>query len=142
MTDMSTELADKLAIRELLAEYCFHIDNDRCDEMAALFTADGTWDTAFGIATGRPAIANQLRQIIALVPGPTPRWLHLCTNIVVRLAGDTAQVTSNWAVIEPGDGGNPRVGSTGAYQDSVVKTDGAWLFKYRKIERLIAPPLG
>ena len=139
---MASNLEDKLAIRELLAEYCFRIDSDRADDMAALFTADGTWDTAFGVATGRAAIAAQLRDIIALVPGPAPRWLHLCTNIVVHLAGDTGQVLSNWAVIEPGEAGIPRVGSTGAYRDEVVKVDGAWLFKYRKIERLIAPALG
>ena len=137
---MASELGDKLAIRELLAEYCFRIDSDRCEEMAALFTEDGTWDTAFGVATGRADIAALLRKIIAMVPGPAPRWLHLCTNIVVRVSGDTGQVLSNWAVIEPAEP-TPRVGSTGAYQDDVVKQGGAWLFKYRKIERLIAPPL-
>ena len=48
-----SELAEKDAIREVMAEYCFRLDNDRFADMAALFTEDGTWDTAFGKGTGR-----------------------------------------------------------------------------------------
>ena len=43
---MSTALEDKDAIRELLADYCTRLDNDRFEDMAALFTEDGTWETA------------------------------------------------------------------------------------------------
>lgn len=34
-------MSDKEAIRELLGRYCFALDADRFDEMAALFTPDG-----------------------------------------------------------------------------------------------------
>ena len=63
-----TELAEKDAIREVMAEYCFRLDNDRFAEMAALFTEDGTWDTAFGKGTGRAeveALVRRLRGIVA-----------------------------------------------------------------------------
>jgi hypothetical protein len=40
-------LEEKDAIREVLAEYCFRLDDGRFADMAALFTEDGTWDTAF-----------------------------------------------------------------------------------------------
>jgi hypothetical protein len=33
----------------------------------------------------------------------------------------------------------PRVGSGGAYIDEMVRADGRWLFRYRKIDRFIAP---
>ena len=55
---MPTAVEDKDAIHEVLAEYCFRLDDGRFVEMAALFTEDGTWDTAFGKATGRAAIAE------------------------------------------------------------------------------------
>ena len=45
---MPTALEEKDAIREVLAEYCFRLDGGDYDGMAALFTEDGTWDTAFG----------------------------------------------------------------------------------------------
>ena len=54
---MPNALEEKDAIREVLAEYCFRLDGGHYDDMAALFTEDGTWDTAFGAATGRAAIA-------------------------------------------------------------------------------------
>ena len=50
-------LEEKDAIRELLAEYCFRLDSGWFDGMAALFAENGTWETAFGKATGREAIA-------------------------------------------------------------------------------------
>ena len=46
-------MSDKDEIRELLARYCFALDADRFEEMAALFTQDGVWETAFGTGTGR-----------------------------------------------------------------------------------------
>ena len=32
----------------------------------------------------------------------------------------------------------PRLGSGGAYLDEMVRKDGRWLFRYRKIDRFIA----
>ena len=58
-------LEEKDAIREVLAEYCFRLDGGDYDGMAALFTEDGTWDTAFGKGTGRAAIAQHARDIRA-----------------------------------------------------------------------------
>src|SRR4029077_15102831 len=57
-TPMATALEEKDAIREVLAEYCFRLDGGDYDGMAALFTEDGTWDTAFGKGTGRAGIAQ------------------------------------------------------------------------------------
>ena len=53
---MTSQLEEKDAIREVMAEYCFRLDNDRYAEVAALFTEDGTWDTAFRKGTGRREI--------------------------------------------------------------------------------------
>ncbi len=137
---MATEEADKNAIRELLAVYCFKLDAGLHEEMAALFTPDGTWDTAFGTGTGRDGIIAQLRKIAALSIGPRPRRAHLTTNIVIELAGDTAAARSNWTVIENHASG-PRISSGGEYRDQLVKQNGQWLFKYRKIDRFIAEGL-
>lgn len=143
---MPTALEEKDAIREVLAQYCFRLDGGRYDEMAALFTEDGTWDTAFGAATGRAAIAQQARDIRANrsqegVGDNRPRAIHLVTNIVIALAGDTAEVRSNWTVVQnspPGTNGGPKIGSGGGYADRMVKVGGTWLFGYRKIDRFIA----
>ena len=134
---MATMLEDKDAIRELLAEYCFRLDADRFVDMAALFTEDGVWDTAFGKGTGRDGIVAQATRI-AQQSASRPRRAHLVTNIVIRLDGDHARVVSNWMVVENHAQG-PRIGSAGGYADDLVKRDGAWFFRYRKIDRFIAP---
>jgi uncharacterized protein (TIGR02246 family) len=135
---MPTAVEDKDAIREVLAEYCFRLDDGRFAEMAALFTEDGTWDTAFGKATGRAAIAELARSLRARAEEPRPRAVHLVTNIAIALDGARGQVRSNWMVLQNGPQG-PRVGSGGAYIDEMVRADGRWLFRYRKIDRFIAP---
>ena len=133
---MSNALAEKDAIREVLAEYCFALDGGRYDDMAALFTEDGTWDTAFGAATGRAAIAAQARDIRVRAGDNRPRAIHLVTNIVIALNGNEAEVRSNWTVVQNSPTG-PKIGSGGGYADRMVKEGGTWRFRYRKIDRFI-----
>lgn len=134
---MTNSLEDKDAIREVLAEYCYCLDDGRFGDMADLFTPDGTWETAFGKAAGRADIAA-LATRIAERAGSRPRGVHLTTNLVIKLAGDRALVVSNWALLQNGPTG-PTVGSAGAYADTMARHDGRWLFHHRKIDRFIAP---
>ena len=129
-----SDLAEKDAIRELMAEYCFCLDNGHFAEMAALFTEDGTWDTAFGKGTGRAEIEALVRRIRGAAP--RPRAIHHVTNIVIKLAGDTAVCRSDWVVVQNSEQG-PKIGSAGSYADQMAKHDGAWLYRYRKIDRFI-----
>ena len=135
---MPSAAEDKDAIRELLAEYCFRLDDGRFAEMAALFTEDGTWDTAFGKATGRAAIAELARSLRERTEQPRPRAIHLVTNIAIALDGARADVRSNWTVVQNSPEG-PKIGSGGGYNDELAKEGGSWLFRYRKIDRFIAP---
>ena len=135
---MPSAVEDKDAIREVLAEYCFCLDDGRFAEMAALFTEDGTWDTAFGKATGRATIAELASSLRARAEEHRPRAVHLVTNIAIALDDARAQVRSNWMVVQNSPQG-PLVGSGGAYVDEMVRAEGRWLFRYRKIDRFIAP---
>lgn len=134
---MPTAIEEKDAIREVLAEYCFALDGGRYDDMAALFTEDGTWETAFGKGTGRAAIAGHARDIRARAGDNRPRAVHLVTNIAIALDGERAEVRSNWILVQNSPEG-PEIGSGGAYADEMVKQHGRWLFRYRKIDRFIA----
>jgi hypothetical protein len=134
---MPTAVENKDAIRELMGEYCFRLDGGRYDDMAALFTEDGTWDTAFGKATGHAAIAELARSIRARTGAERPPAAHLVTNIVIALDGMQAQVRSNWMVMQNSPHG-PTIGSGGAYEDQIINQNGRWLFRYRKIDRFIA----
>ena len=129
-----SELAEKDAIREVMAEYCFRLDGDRFAEMAALFTENGTWDTAFGKGTGRPEIEALVRRIRG--SAPRPRAIHHVTNIVIEVDGERATCFSNWVTVQNSEHG-AKIGSAGSYTDDMVKQDGRWMFRYRKIDRFI-----
>jgi uncharacterized protein (TIGR02246 family) len=137
---MASLLEEKDAIREVLALYCFHLDDGKFAAMAALFTEDGTWHTAFGKATGRDAIADFAAGLRAHRPGQSlsgaPRAIHHVTNVVIKLEGATAKCLSNWVTVQNSPQG-PKIGSAGSYTDDMVKHDGRWLFQYRKIDRFI-----
>jgi 3-phenylpropionate/cinnamic acid dioxygenase small subunit len=135
--EMPTAIEEKDAIREVLAEYCFRLDDGRFAEMAALFTEDGTWETAFGKATGRAEIADFARGLRERADQPRPRAIHLVTNISIALEGARAEVRSNWIVVQNSPQG-PKIGSGGAYYDQMAKEGGSWLFRYRRIDRFIA----
>jgi hypothetical protein len=135
---MPTAVEDKDAIREVLAEYCFRPDDGRFAEMAALFTENGTWDTAFGRATGRAVIAELARSLRERAGDQRPRGIHLVTNVATTLDGASARVRSNWTVVQNSPAG-PKIGSGWAHRDELVKEHGQWLFRYRKIDRFIAP---
>ena len=134
---MASTLEEKDAIREVMARYCFALDGGKFDEMAALFTEDGTWQTFFGKATGRKAIADFAAGLRAHRT-ENPRAIHHVTNIVITLNGDSAKVRSNWTTVQNSPEG-PKIGSGGAYDDEMVKIGGEWFFKYRTIDRYIRP---
>ena len=134
---MASALEEKEAIREVLAEYCFRLDGGRYADMAALFAEDGTWDTAFGKAKGRAEIAALAFDIRARAGENRPRAIHLVTNIVIALDGESAEVRSNWTVVQNSPTG-PKIGSGGGYADQMAKQDGHWRFRCRKIDRFIA----
>ena len=132
---MADENTEKNAIREVLGTYCFRLDAGDWDAMAALFTPDGVWETDFGKGTGRAGIAEHGRGL-RLHGIAEPRVVHLCTNIVIDLQGDSAGVLSNWTTVQNSDTG-PKIGSAGGYIDKMVKQDGKWMFAHRKIDRFI-----
>jgi hypothetical protein len=135
---MPSMLEEKDAIREVLAEYCFRLDSGWYDGMAALFAENGTWETAFGKATGREAIAALAGDIRARAGDNRPRGIHLVANIAITFDGENAaDIRSNWTVVQNSPDG-PKIGSGGAYHDQMVKQGGRWLFRYRKIDRFIA----
>jgi hypothetical protein len=135
---MATLTEEKDAIREILSEYCFHLDGGHFAHMAALFTEDGVWHTAFGKAAGRVEIEALVRKLHAMRPaGARQRGIHMVANLVIKINGDRARVLSNWVVAQNGPAG-PVIGSGGGYEDDMVKQDGVWRFQYRRIDRFIA----
>ena len=133
-------LEDKDAIRELLAEYCFLLDSYQLKEFGQLFVEGGEWVSRNGSATGPAGIEQFLRQLVP-EPGPGTRRKHFTANIIIRLNGDQAEVTSNFLVVRDTSAG-PAIAVAGTYHDVVVRGGANWRFKSRRLTHDIAGESG
>jgi hypothetical protein len=117
-------------IRELMARYCFALDDYALAVLAELFTADGIWQSHYAIATGPSEIEALIRKV---APNPADGSVqrHLNTSIVITLQGEKrAQARSYYAVIRP-VADVPTVSIVGDYHDELVLTASGWRFAKR-----------
>ena len=70
---MPTPLEDKEAIRDLLSEYCFRMDDFRFAELGMLFADDGEWIAPYARARGPAEIAALMARNI---PAEQAQALH------------------------------------------------------------------
>ena len=119
---------DKDDIRELPHLYCFHMDEGRFAELAALFTEDGEWVAPCRAARGPAGIAAWLTQSVP----PSPKRMHYVMNTVITLRGGEADAKSNYLVmVEGADGPVPSV--RGTYVDRLVRAPEGWRFHRREL---------
>jgi SnoaL-like domain len=119
---------EKDAIRDLLHLYCFHMDEGRFAELAALFAVEGEWIAPYRSARGPAEIAAWLTQSVP----PSPRRMHYVMNSVIAVTGEHAAAKSNYLVMVAGpDGPVPSV--CGTYADVLNKTPAGWRFRRREL---------
>lgn len=127
---MTSVLEDKDAIRELIAQYCFHFDNAEFEAWLDLFTEDGAFDLG---ARGRFCGRDALRKFLKGIPlsNGLPMMKHCVMNSIVSVDGNRATARSYVVVIHGGDA----LGLTlaGRYEDQLARTGGGWRFAERKV---------
>jgi len=122
---------DHVDIQHLLARYCYAIDGRDSAAFRELWAEDACYDVggAFGAYRGADEIVRGAEDIWnAFVESH-----HWTSNIVVNSSGpDRATATSNVLghLVDPE---NNFVLCAADYADEFCRTDGAWLFRERKI---------
>ena len=122
-------MEDRLAIRERIESYSDAVFRRDADAWIANWTEDGVWHLpGLGLdLTGRPAIRATWEQVMSTfamagffaVPG------------AIEIDNDTATARSyTQEILVAKDGGGVRK-IVGAYDDTLVKRDGQWLFARR-----------
>ena len=135
--ELLREIADRVAIADLIHAYCFHFDNNEPEAVAALFTADATVDYGPESATivGSAAIADTIAVGLERTFAATS---HHVSNI--RIAFDrpdrAESVTYLYAWHRYVDG-SPDGELWGRYRHVFVRTEDGW-----RISRLLLEAAG
>jgi uncharacterized protein (TIGR02246 family) len=125
------QLADREQIRDLIAQYAFHLDMNHPQELAGLFVEDCTvvYGPNFG-AEGRAAYLKTLDGIGTFFQATS----HHVSNIVIEFTGDDeAAVRSTLYAWHRYRKERPDGHLWGQYHDLLVRTDGGWKFKRREL---------
>jgi 3-phenylpropionate/cinnamic acid dioxygenase small subunit len=138
MADSSSQAEAERQIAALIYRYNAVLDATDYDGWAQCFAADGIFRGAH--ADWLVAVAVSRRRAAA------PNSRHFVTNILVEVDGDTARSRCHLFVTTAADGGKPTMSLTGEYEDFLVRENGKWLFRERRVHvdgrHRTWPPLG
>lgn len=140
--DRLQRMEDAEAIRNLLVDYGRTLDRRDFAAYAALFAHDGVWDGGFGAARGPAAIQAMMEKQIGGAPiAGTQKNFHVLTNFRIEVKGDAAAAWSRWTFM--GEGADHKLTAiyAGRYDDELVREDGRWKFRLRKVTG-DGPPAG
>jgi len=122
-------MRDEWAIGRVLARYCRFLDDQRYDDVVALFAPEGVLDSMGTRAEGREAIRAFFPEDRPTEGRPTSA--HVLSNPVIDVDGDTARAESDWVMIQRDETGATGIVLAGRYRDELVRIDGEWLFSNR-----------
>ncbi len=125
---MALSSDDVVAIQQLAAAYCHHMDDGDGAAVASLFTDDGVLEIVDMVqSVGKEEItANS-----SVFPQVMPGGRHIVQNVWVDGDGDTASLRAYLSNVKAGD--TPTAVQTGRYNDEVVRTSDGWRFSRRTL---------
>jgi SnoaL-like domain len=115
-------LADDLAIRSVLAEYCLRLELNPFEEWMELFTPDTVYEVYRRTLRGRDEVAAMLSQ--------APHGLHLGGPLRVELNGDSAKTVQNYLFINF----ETKEWNMGWYYRTLVRTDDGWKISHTVVK--------
>ena len=127
----SLSVEDRLAINDLLMEATWGNDFGNVEVFAGVFTPDAIVQNGFGERfPARDFVVNTLSH-----PGRKGRQ-HYVQTISVAAEGDGAKVRSYWMAWQWLESANEKkIHALGYYEDFLVKSDGRWKIRERRMFR-------
>lgn len=138
MGDETRDIADRIAIDDLLTTYAVAVDDRDWDTVRGCFTSGAKLDyTTFGAPDGS---IDEVVEWIAKMIAPFEVTQHHITNRRVTISGDTATVLSY--LINPMTSGGSHMQVGGQYRDTLRRTTDGWKIEHRVAEyRWSNPPI-
>lgn len=119
--DQLHAIADELAVRKVLDEYCLRLEVNTFEEWMDLFTDDTVYEVFKRELRGREQVSAMLSQ--------APKGLHLGGPARVNLQSDRAETVQNYMFI-PSDTDQWNMGW---YHRTLVRTGGVWKISHTKV---------
>ena len=131
------ELADRVAIEDLVVEYYANLGGGDAHAFDTYFTEDAVFDVNGIVATGRDEIAGIYEGLgedeTSAGNGEGP-FRMILSNPVITVDGNTATASFIWTGIRnPTIDGPPVFVEQGREYDRLVKVDGAWKLSHRVV---------
>ncbi len=130
---------DKLEIREVIERYMRFNDDKAAERIVELLHEDVRFQVMGRVFAGREAV----RGMFTGQGSDAPRWtapgevlkqpgsVHLSSNPVIDVVGDTATAETDFVVVSRGDDGRAKATLVGRYRDEFRRVDGRWLIYTR-----------
>ena len=116
---------EKLAIQELCSRYCQTIDAQDSDGWAQCFAPDGAFEFDGHVVRGYAALREYAE-------AHTRVLRHMTLNHLYDVDGDRAAGRATTVVSIATSSGYTIMGQ-GAYHDDLVKVDGEWKIRHRRV---------
>ena len=131
---MTSDLADRMAVRETIERYSVALNLRDFEAMRACFLPDGVWqvDPPFNIRLEGEAIVAGIGQMV----GAMPFLFQGLMGSIVEIDGDTAMAKSSVHELGQRGAGEGGLDSYGVYHDRLVRTPAGWRFAERRFQPL------
>jgi ketosteroid isomerase-like protein len=132
---------DRAEIQNLSNRYMIAVDAGDIETVMSTWAEDGVLDWIGGVENGKAAIRKAMSNFgggraVNIPEGATsrPRTHHQIINHVIDVNGDTAKTVAYWfAITNNTPQKDVQLLYFGHYEDDLVKQNGRWLFKKRKV---------
>jgi hypothetical protein len=134
------QLLDRTAILEVMQKYVWSVDSLDADGYVSVFTEDAVIDSNGSLSRGHDAIRKVVTGLASRYEAlraegkPPGRLYHVISNERVSFTSATAAVyRSYWQTMRKGQDGRYVAGGFGTSEDHLVKLDGQWRIKLRRL---------
>ena len=127
---------EKLAIQELCSRYCQTIDAQDSEEWARCFVPDGSFEFDGHVVRGHQALREYAEAHTRVLRGR-----HMTLNHLYDVDGERATGCAT-TVVSIATASGYKIMGQGAYHDDLVKVDGEWKIRHRRvvIDHLVSDP--